>query len=135
MSDWTSKTPTGWRRGHPRPTTGSVAAEGGPLRSEAGETRRYQRRRVQMLSPDGRQQRGELVAEPGIPVQEDDLARAQRLAVPGQNTVTRHGGAPAGQGVQPAPCRRHLHLMVERPVRRAAAPAGVGPPTRAARPP
>ena len=61
---------------HPRPTTGSVATEGMPLRSDAGEARRHQRCRVQMLGPDGRQQRGELPAEPGIPVQEDDLARA-----------------------------------------------------------
>jgi hypothetical protein len=34
-------------------------------------------------------------------VQDDDLARVQRSAIPGLHAVARYGGAPARQGPQP----------------------------------
>ena len=118
----------------PRRRAASVAVKRLQLRGDSREAGRRQRRRVQVQRPDLLQQDGELLAQPGNPVQDDDLARAQRLTVPGLDAVARHGGAPAGQGGQPGPGGRHLHRFVEGPVRRAADGRGLAQPAAQIRP-
>src|SRR5262249_39541327 len=118
----------------PRLTAWSFAVEGALLGSDSGEAGWRQRCRVEVQRPDRRQQRGELAAQPGNPVQDDDFARAQRLAVPGLDAVAGHGGAPAGQVRQPGAGRRHLDRAVEGAVRRAPHDGGLAQPPAQRRP-